>query len=48
MIIMDELPFNFVEGIYFKQLCEIDIPKFQILSRTIIARYVYEIFLEEK
>lgn len=47
MIIKDELPFTFVEGLGFKYFCNIAQPKFLIPSRTTIARDCYEIYVDE-
>lgn len=48
MIIIDKLPIDFVKSIGFKQLCEVGMPKFQLMSCTTFAQDVYEIFLEKK
>ncbi|XP_019185292.1 PREDICTED: zinc finger BED domain-containing protein RICESLEEPER 1-like [Ipomoea nil] len=48
MIILDELPFCFVDGDGFKQFCIVACPKFIIPSRRIITRDVVELFMKEK
>ena len=48
MVIKDELPFTFVEGEGFREFCVEACPKFDPPSRTTIARYVYQLYLEEK
>lgn len=49
MIIIDELPFRFVEGVGFKRFCNIMQPKFKnIPSHFTIARDVVKIFNRER
>ena len=48
MIIMGELPLNFVNNKAFKHFCSVVIPQFIMLSRRTIGRDVMELFLEEK
>lgn len=49
MIVIDELPFRFVEGIGFKRFCNLMQPKFtKVPSRTTIAGEVIAIFNNEK
>ena len=48
MIIMDELPFSFVENEGFRQFCETVIPWFSIPSRRTITREVVGMYNAEK
>ncbi|XP_050233262.1 zinc finger BED domain-containing protein RICESLEEPER 2-like [Mercurialis annua] len=48
MIIVDELPFKFVEGAGFKRLIQIACPKFNMLSRWSVTRDCYQLYLNEK
>ncbi|XP_019190332.1 PREDICTED: zinc finger BED domain-containing protein RICESLEEPER 2-like [Ipomoea nil] len=48
MIILDELPFCFVDGDGFKQFCSVACPRFIIPSRRTITRDVVELFMKEK
>ncbi|KAG8634406.1 hypothetical protein MANES_17G029905v8 [Manihot esculenta] len=48
MIIIDELPFMFVEGEGFKEWVECIQPKFRIPSRWTISRDFYDLYLEER
>ncbi|WOH12894.1 hypothetical protein DCAR_0832403 [Daucus carota subsp. sativus] len=48
MIIIDELPFRFVEGEGFRDFMQTTQPLFKIPSRFTIARDCYQIFLDEK
>ena len=48
MIILDELPFSFVEGRGFKYFCGVACPKFDPPSRRTIARDIYQLYLDEK
>lgn len=48
MIIVDELPFKFVEGQGFKFFCSQMQPRFHIPSRITVARDCYEMFVEER
>lgn len=48
MIIMDELPFSFVENEGFRQFCETVIPWFTIPSRRTITREVVGMYNAEK
>ncbi|XP_024972668.1 zinc finger BED domain-containing protein RICESLEEPER 2-like [Cynara cardunculus var. scolymus] len=48
MIIMDELPFRFVEGRGFKQFVETACPRFKISSRWTVNRDIFSIYFEEK
>ncbi|CAL9030025.1 unnamed protein product, partial [Prunus brigantina] len=47
MIIRDELPFTHVEGIGFREFLEVQ-PRFDLPSRTTIARDVWDLYQEEK
>lgn len=47
MVIIEELPFSFVEGIGFKNFCAVALPPtFEHPSRSTIARYAVEIYLD--
>ncbi|KAM3303723.1 hypothetical protein P3S67_014753 [Capsicum chacoense] len=48
MIILDELPFRFVEKEGFKQFMKVVQPLFRIPSRTTITRDCFDLFDEEK
>ena len=48
MIIIDELPFKFVENLGFKMFMASSQLRFKIPTRTTIARDVMQMFLEEK
>uniref|UniRef100_A0A7N0ZWN9 Uncharacterized protein n=1 Tax=Kalanchoe fedtschenkoi TaxID=63787 RepID=A0A7N0ZWN9_KALFE len=48
MIIVDELPFRFVDKCGFRNLMHVMNPRFQIPSRVTIGRDCYEIYLKEK
>ncbi|KAK9735040.1 hypothetical protein RND81_04G179600 [Saponaria officinalis] len=48
MIIIDELPFRFVEKPGFKRLMSVTCPSFHIPSRITIARDVYKLYLNER
>ncbi|KAJ9553189.1 hypothetical protein OSB04_017234 [Centaurea solstitialis] len=48
MIIIDELPFRFVEGRGFKQFMESSCPRFKIPSRWTVNRDIFGIYSEEK
>ena len=48
MIIVDELPFRFVEGEGFQEFCYYMNPQFKIPSRWTCARDCYEYFIEER
>ncbi|KAL0381264.1 UNVERIFIED_CONTAM: Zinc finger BED domain-containing protein RICESLEEPER 2 [Sesamum angustifolium] len=48
MIIMDELPFKFVENEGFRQFISLALPQFVIPSRTTITRDCYKLFFDEK
>ncbi|XP_048323252.2 zinc finger BED domain-containing protein RICESLEEPER 2-like [Ziziphus jujuba] len=48
MIILDELPFSFVEGHGFRHFCSVACLKFDPLSRRTIVRDIYQLYLDEK
>ena len=48
MIIIDELPFKFVEREGFRYFCSVMQPKFKIMSRNTIARDCLELYATEK
>ena len=48
MVIIDELPFRFVEKEGFKQFMKVAQPCFHIPSRTTVTRDYFNLFYEEK
>ncbi|KAH0695242.1 hypothetical protein KY285_022339 [Solanum tuberosum] len=48
MIIVDELPFNFVEKEGFKNFMRVTVPQFHNPSRRTVTRDCYELYLEER
>jgi hypothetical protein len=48
MIILDELPFNFIENQGFKSFCKVMPPRFDVSSRLMIWRDCLKIYLVEK
>ena len=48
MVIIDELPFNFVEGKGFRLFSKTLQPKFDISSRFIVMRDCLKLYVEEK
>ncbi|GAB4833632.1 hypothetical protein Ancab_039952 [Ancistrocladus abbreviatus] len=48
MIVVDGLPFKFVEALGFRHLCAQMQPHFQVPSRTTVARDCYTIFVDER
>ncbi|KAG8633913.1 hypothetical protein MANES_18G145766v8 [Manihot esculenta] len=48
MIIVDELPFMFVEGEGFREWVEYTQPRFRIPSRWTVSRDCYDLYLEER
>ena len=48
MIIVDELPFKFVEGLGFEKFISVIQPRFKIPSRFTVSRDCYELFLSER
>ena len=47
MIILDELPFRFVENQEFRRFCNVFQPNFNIPSRFTVAKDVSRIYFEE-
>ncbi|KAA0065439.1 zinc finger BED domain-containing protein RICESLEEPER 2-like [Cucumis melo var. makuwa] len=48
MIIVDELPFKFIENEGFRNFCRVACPKFDPPSRVTIAKDIYQLYLDEK
>ncbi|XP_028103742.1 uncharacterized protein LOC114302863, partial [Camellia sinensis] len=48
MIIIDELPFRFVDGVGFKRFCNVMQPKFKIPSRYTVAGDIVDIYTNER
>ncbi|XP_028104527.1 zinc finger BED domain-containing protein RICESLEEPER 2-like [Camellia sinensis] len=48
MIVIDELPFKFVDGVGFKRFCNVMQPKFKIPSRHTVARDIVDLYTNEK
>ena len=48
MIILDELPFKFVERKGFKRCMSLACPRFRIPSRWTITRDYYQLYIDEK
>ncbi|KAL2243468.1 UNVERIFIED_CONTAM: Zinc finger BED domain-containing protein RICESLEEPER 4, partial [Sesamum indicum] len=48
MVIIDELPFKFLENEGFRQFMSLALPQFVAPSRTTITRDCYKLFFEEK
>ncbi|KAK8617078.1 hypothetical protein V6N13_117046 [Hibiscus sabdariffa] len=48
MVIVDELPFSFVESEGFRMFCKVVIPDFNPPSRATITRDCYALFIEKK
>ncbi|CAL5390480.1 unnamed protein product [Camellia sinensis] len=48
MIVIDELPFRFVDGVGFKRFCNVMQPKFKIPSRYTVARDIVDIYTNER
>jgi len=48
MLIIDELPFKFIENEGFRHFCSVSCPKFDPPSRVTVARDIYQLYLEEK
>ncbi|KAL1112855.1 hypothetical protein V6Z11_D02G153700 [Gossypium hirsutum] len=48
MIVIDELPFKFVESECFKKFMFVACPRFHIPSRTTMTRDVYQLYLDER
>ena len=47
-LVLDELPFRHIEGEGFKQLVHTLQPRFVPVSRTTVARDIYQMYLDEK
>uniref|UniRef100_A0A803LSQ9 BED-type domain-containing protein n=1 Tax=Chenopodium quinoa TaxID=63459 RepID=A0A803LSQ9_CHEQI len=48
MVIVDELPFKFVEGIGFRHFCGVMEPRFNVPSHITVAKDCFETYLTEK
>ncbi|XP_028102777.1 zinc finger BED domain-containing protein RICESLEEPER 1-like [Camellia sinensis] len=48
MIVIDDLPFRFVDGVGFKRFCNVMQPKFKIPSRYTVARDILDIYTSER
>ncbi|KAL4282107.1 hypothetical protein GQ457_03G007700 [Hibiscus cannabinus] len=48
MVVVDELPFSFVEREGFRHFCKIAVPSFVPLSRATITRDCYTLFIEKR
>ncbi len=48
MVIVDELPFRFVESDGFRRFCSVAVPRFQIPSRITVAKDCYALFVDER
>ncbi|KAL5823683.1 hypothetical protein ACOSQ4_021583 [Xanthoceras sorbifolium] len=48
MLIVDELPFRFVEKPGFQEFCRVGMPLFDIPSRRTIVRDIMQLYLDEK
>ena len=48
MVILNELPFKFVEEKGFKRCMSVACPRFRIPSRQTIARDCYQLYIDEK
>lgn len=48
MIIIDELPFSFVESQGFRKFCQVACPNFDPPSRRTIVRDIYQLYLDQK
>ncbi|KAL5743189.1 hypothetical protein ACOSP7_029921 [Xanthoceras sorbifolium] len=48
MIIIDELPFRFVENRGFRRFCSLLCPTFEVPSRRTIVRDLYKLYIDEK
>ncbi|XP_055961833.1 zinc finger BED domain-containing protein RICESLEEPER 1-like [Mercurialis annua] len=48
MIVVDELPLKFVEGLGFRKLMNTACPKFKIPSRWTVTRDVFKLYADEK
>uniref|UniRef100_A0A803MEM5 BED-type domain-containing protein n=1 Tax=Chenopodium quinoa TaxID=63459 RepID=A0A803MEM5_CHEQI len=48
MVIVDELPYKFVEGVGFRHFCGVMEPRFNVPSRITVAKDCFETYLTEK
>ncbi|KAL2527789.1 zinc finger BED domain-containing protein RICESLEEPER 2-like [Abeliophyllum distichum] len=48
MVILDELPFRFVEARGFRLFCTVACPQFEPPSRRTLVRDIYQLYLDEK
>ena len=48
MLIVDELPFRFVEGLGFRHLMNVACPRFIIQSKWTVTRDCYQLYLDER
>ncbi|XP_022874249.1 zinc finger BED domain-containing protein RICESLEEPER 4-like [Olea europaea var. sylvestris] len=48
MVVLDELPFRFVEGRGFRFFCSVACPQFRAPSRRTLMRDIYQLYLDEK
>jgi len=48
MIIMDELPFRFVENANFRQMMPVCCPTVNMSSRITIAKDIYQLYVDER
>ena len=48
MIIIDELPFRFVENVGFRQMMSVCCPALNMPSRITIARDIYQLYVDER
>lgn len=48
MVVIDELPFSFVEGMGFRHFCSVACPQFDPPSRITIVRDIHQLYLNAK
>ena len=48
IIILDELPFSFIEDRDFRHFCNVACPKFDPLFRRTVVKDIYQLYLYEK
>ncbi|KAL5779200.1 hypothetical protein ACOSQ2_009937 [Xanthoceras sorbifolium] len=48
MLVVDELPFRFVEKQGFQKFCRVGMPKFDVPSRRTIVRDIMQLYVDEK
>ena len=48
MIIVDELPFSFIEKEGFRHFCSVAVPRFDVPSRRTITRDILQLYADEK